>query len=135
MKRTIFAFVCIVSLFFIGCSSDSYFTANITIKNESSYNLHITIKNIPADNFVGENDYQFNVKRNESKYFYLRTGQKSKGGKNYDPNKVQMYINIFNSDTKALIKQLQNDHNLFEYIYSDSSVDFYVFKITDELLS
>ena len=140
MKRLIFCFVCIISLFIIGCEPypepDPYIETEIEIKNESSYNLHITFKSIPSGS--GGFNRQFDVEKEKSVVFWLTAGQKSEGVKNRNPNKEAVYINIFNSDTKRLIKQLQNDNNLFEFIKSsnkDNIIDYYLFKITDELLS
>jgi len=136
MKRFIFCFVCIISLFIIGCKeADPYIETEIEIKNESSYNLHITFKSIPSGS--GGFNGQFDVEKEKSVVFWLTAGQKSEGVKNRNPNEEAVYINIFNSDTKRLIKQLQKDNNLFEFIKSsneDNIIDYYLLKITDELL-
>ena len=137
MKRLIFCIACFILLFIIGCKEPNpHIETEITVKNESSYNLHITFKEIPSNS--GGFNSQFDVEKGKSVVFWLEAGRKNEGVKNRNPNKEAVYINIFNSDTKELIKQLQNDNNLFEYIKSDSTgniTDYYIFKITDELLS
>jgi hypothetical protein len=139
MKKFNFFIVSMICclLFIIGCKPDPdpYIETKIEIKNESSNNLHITLKSIPSGS--GGFNEQFDVGKEKSVVFYLRAGLTSEGVKHRDPNKEAVYINIFNSDTKKLIKQLQNDNNLFEFIktYTDHSIFYYyIFKITDELL-
>ncbi|MCL2593728.1 MAG: hypothetical protein FWD82_10260 [Defluviitaleaceae bacterium] len=138
MKNIIFCGIYFISLFLLGCvyDIDPYIETEIEIKNESSFNLHITFKSIHFG--AGGFERQFDVKKEASVVFWLTSGQKSEGVQPRNPNKENIYINIFNADTKRLLKQLENDSSLFEFIKSDNRdniIDYYIFKITDELLS
>jgi hypothetical protein len=134
MKKLIFYSICFVSLFLINCDKgeSSWFSTNIIFLNESSYNLHITIKAIPPN--LGFSN-EINIKEGESVETWLESIRKNESNRPRNPNVEKVKINIFNSDTKGLIKEMLNENNLFKLIKSDSEVDYYQFKITDDLLS
>lgn len=132
MKNNIFYFVCFVSLFLINGCSDPWIGTEIEIKNESVYNLHITFKNIIHNSGFNR---EIDIKKGETAVFGLSSGQKSEGVKPSNPNNENVKINVFDSDTKKLLKEMYCQDNLFEFIRSDSDTDYYVLKITDILIS
>jgi len=132
MKNYFFYFICLFSIFLINCTSDPWIETEIEIKNESAYNLHITFKKIlPNSGFNGN----INLNKEESYIFWLEAGHSSEGVKPRNPNNENVKINVFDSDTKRLLKEMSNEYNLFEFIKSDNYMDYYLFKITDVLLS
>jgi hypothetical protein len=135
MKKSIFYSICFVSLFLVNCDNggSSWVSTNITFLNESSYDLHITIKAIPPNLGFSK---EINIKKGESVETWLESvRKKNESDKPRNPNTEKVKINIFNSDTKGLIKEMLNENKLFELIKSDSEVDYYLFKINDDLLS
>jgi hypothetical protein len=133
MRKIIFCSICFVSLFLINCDNEesSWVSTNINFLNESSYNLHVSIKTVPPHlDFSRE----FNLKKGETFETWLEYARRNDSDKPRNPNEEMIKIRFFNSDTKGLIKEMPNENNLFKFIQSDNDLDYFQFTITDDLL-
>ena len=131
MKNIRLFIICIFVVTFLN-SCDFYSKADITIKNESSYNLKINIKykELPRDHYDGEEN--INIKMGESATFRLgRIG--GVGVEPRNPNNDIISITFFDIDTNNVIKEL-NTNDLFNLINQNKYNADYLFIISDDLL-
>jgi len=131
MKNIVIYIICFYILFiFTGC--DYFSAADITIVNNSSYDLKIKIeyKDLPGDYYNGNEE--INIIREDSASFELiRIG--GRGVEPRDPNNDIINILFFNMTTEEIIKKLDNN-NYFELSKNEKYNAKYRIEITDELL-
>jgi hypothetical protein len=132
MKKIIFCSICFISVFLINCGRGESLWVSTRIKflNESSYNLHVSIRAIPPHSDFNR---EFDLEKGEYFDTWIEYHRQNESDKPRNPNEEMVEIRFFNSDTKGLIKVIPNENNLFEFIKTDDNVDCYQFSITDDL--